>query len=105
MPYCSIFVYLLSDKVHPEAAEISTILHQNNFINWGVLGVLVSYTIARGIKIVVGGSLGGFRVFLGCLGGSTLVKGVLLDSYNLKYKSPFPLWKSSLAPDLVLNTT
>ena len=53
MPYCSIFVYLLSDKVHPEAAEISTILHQNNFINWGVLGVLVSYKIAREIKLVL----------------------------------------------------
>ena len=63
MPFCGIFLYLLPDKRHPGAAEISTILHQNYFIFLGVLGVLVSYTIARGIKIVVGGSLGGFRFF------------------------------------------
>ena len=53
MPFCSIFVYLLSDKRHPGAAAISSILHQNNFIIWGVLGVLVSYKISRGIKLVV----------------------------------------------------
>ena len=53
MPFCSIFVYLLPDKRLPGAAEISTILYQNNFIIWGVLGVLVSYKMTRGIKIVV----------------------------------------------------
>ena len=65
MPFCGIFLYLLPDKRHPGEAEISIILHQNYFIFWGVLGVLVSYTIARGIKIVVGGSLGGLRFFWG----------------------------------------
>ena len=75
MPFCGIFWYLLPDKRHPGAAEISTILHQNDLIFLGDLGVLVSYTIARGIKIVVGGSLGGFRVFLGCLGGVNVGQG------------------------------
>ena len=68
MPFCSILLHLLPDKRHPRAAEISTILHQNYFKIWGVVGVLVSCEIARGIKLVVGrlterekGVFGGYR--------------------------------------------
>ena len=67
MPFSSILLHLLPYKRHPRAAEISIILHQNHFKIWGVLGVLVSYEITRGIKLVVGrvterekGGLGGF---------------------------------------------
>ena len=68
MPFCSIPIHLLPDKRHPRAAEISIILHQNHFKIWGVLGVLVSYEITRGIKLDVGrvterekGGFGGYR--------------------------------------------
>ena len=54
IPFCSILLYLLPDKRHPRAAEISTIPDQNNFLIFGVLGVLGSYEITRGIKLVVG---------------------------------------------------
>ena len=54
MPFSSILLHLLPYKRHPRAAEISIILHQNHFKIWGVLGVLVSYEITRGIKLVVG---------------------------------------------------
>ena len=53
MPFCSIPIHLLPDKRHPRAAEISIILHQHYFKIWGVLGVLVSYEITRGIKLDV----------------------------------------------------
>ena len=79
MPFCSIPIHLLPDKRHPRAAEISIILHQNHFKIWGVLGVLVSYEITRGIKLVVGRVTEKVKGFLGGIGGSTLVKGVLLD--------------------------
>ena len=54
MPFCSVPIHLLPYKRHPRAAEISIILHQNHFKIWGVLGVLVSYEITRGIKLDVG---------------------------------------------------
>ena len=44
---------------------------------WGILGVLVSYKIPRGIRMVVGRALKGFGevwVDLGGLGGSRVVK-------------------------------
>ena len=69
MPFCSILLYLLPDKRHPGAAEISTIIHQNNYIIWGVLGVLVSYKITRGVRLIVAVSLKGFRGVLGVFGG------------------------------------
>ena len=68
MPFSSILLHLLPYKRHPRAAEISIILHQNYFKIWGGLGVLVSYEITRGIKLVVGrlterekGGFGGYR--------------------------------------------
>ena len=79
MPFCSIPIHLLPDKRHPRAAEISIILHQNHFKIWGVLGVLVSYEITRGIKLVVGRLTEREKWGFGGIGGSTLVKGVLLD--------------------------
>ena len=68
MPFSSILLHLLPYKRHPRAAEISIILHQHYFKIWGVLGVLVSYEITRGIKLDVGrvtervnGVFGGYR--------------------------------------------
>ena len=73
MPFCSIPIHLLPDKRHPRAAEISIILHQNYFKIWGVLGVLVSYEITRGVTLVVRRVservYKGFRGVLGGLGG------------------------------------
>ena len=69
MPFCSILLHLLPDKRLPRAAEISTILHQNYFKIWGVLGVLVSYEITRGIKLVVGRLTEREKGGLGCFGG------------------------------------
>ena len=72
----------------------------------GDLGVLVSFKITRGIKLVVGrvteGVKGGLREFWGGLarfgGGS---KGVCLTLIG----HILPLWKSCITPDLVPNTT
>ena len=36
---------------------------------WGILGVLVSYKITRGVRSIVAVSLKGFRGVLGFLGG------------------------------------
>ena len=36
---------------------------------WGILGVLVSYKITRGVRLIVAVSLKGFRGFWGFLGG------------------------------------
>ena len=36
---------------------------------WGILGVLVSYKITRGVRLIVAVSLKGFRGVLGVLGG------------------------------------
>ena len=104
MPFCNILLYLVADKRHPGAAEISTIQYQNYSIIWGVLGVLVSYEIARVIELVVGSiteKVKGFWVFFwGGLEGSTLVEEVCLSPI-IHF---FPLWKSSTAQDLVPNT-
>ena len=66
-----------------------------------VLGVLVSFKITRGIKLVVGrvteGVKGGFGEFLGVPGGS---KGVYLTPLG----HVLPLWKSCRALNLVPNT-
>ena len=69
MPICSILLHLLPDKRHPRAAEISTIQHQNYFKIWGVLEVLVSYEITRGIKLVLGGLSEREKVGFGVFGG------------------------------------
>ena len=37
---------------------------------WGILGVLVSYKITRGVRLIVAVSLKGFRGVLGVFGGS-----------------------------------
>ena len=37
---------------------------------WGILGVLVSYKITRGFRLIVAVSLKGFRGVLGVFGGS-----------------------------------
>ena len=37
---------------------------------WGILGVLVSYKITRGVRLIVAVSLKGFRGVLGFFGGS-----------------------------------
>ena len=37
---------------------------------WGILGVLVSYKITRGFRLIVAVSLKGFRGVLGFFGGS-----------------------------------
>ena len=42
---------------------------------WGILGVLVSYKIPRGIRMVVGRALKGFGEVWGDLGGSRGVRG------------------------------
>ena len=67
----------------------------------GDLGVLVSFKITRGIKLVVGrvteGVKGGLREFWGGPGGS---KGVCLTPIG----HFLPLWKSCRALDLVPNT-
>ena len=67
----------------------------------GVLGVLVTYMITGGIKLVVGrftgGVKGGLREFWGGPGGS---KGVCLTPIG----HFLPLWKSCRALDLVPNT-
>ena len=67
----------------------------------GDLGVLVSFKITRGIKLVVGrvteGVKGGLREFWGGPGGS---KGVCLTPIG----HFLPLWKSRRALDLVPNT-
>ena len=36
---------------------------------WGILGVLVSYKITRGVRLIVAVSLKGFRGVLGVFGG------------------------------------
>ena len=54
VPVVIIIFQLLFDVRPPWAAEISTIKHLNNFINWAVVGVLVRYEITRGTKLVVG---------------------------------------------------
>ena len=56
---------------------------------WGVLGVLVTYMMTRGIELVVGrfteGVKGGLRDFKGGLGRSGGVKGGLLDPYRSRF--------------------
>ena len=56
---------------------------------WGILGVLMSYKIPRGIRMVVGRALKGFGEVWGDLGGSRGVRGGqgwskrgLLDPYR-----------------------
>ena len=55
----------------------------------GVLGVLVSYRITRGVKLVVGRVIeevkGVLREFWGGLGRSGGVKGGLLDPYRTRF--------------------
>ena len=81
IPFCSILLYLLPDKRHPKAAEISIILDQHNFIIFGVLGMLGSYEITRGIKLVIGRVTERIKGGLGGIWGLKLVKGVLLVLY------------------------
>ena len=70
MPFSSILLHLLPYKRHPRAAEISIILHQHYFKIWGVLGVLVSYEITRGVTLVVRRvSERVYKGFRGVLGG------------------------------------
>ena len=70
----------------------------------GVLGVLVSFKITRGIKLVVGrvteGVKGSLKAFWGCLRRSGGSKGVCLTPVG----HVLPLWKSFRALNLVPNT-
>ena len=72
---------------------------------WGILRVLVSCKITRGIKLVVGrvtervlGAWGCFGEFGGSEGGSRVVCLTHIGHF-------LPLWKSCTVPDLVPNTT
>ena len=87
MPFCSILLYLLPDKRHLRVAEISSILHQNHFIICGVFGVLMSYEIARRIKLVVWRVSRGSGGVLRDLGGSMLIKWVQFDPYRALFAS------------------
>ena len=64
--------------------------------DWGVLGVLVTYMITRGIKLVVGrfteGVKRGLREFWGVLVRSRGVKGVLLDPFRTRFAPLEVLW-------------
>ena len=64
--------------------------------DWGVLGVLVTYMITRGIKLVVGrfteGVKGGLREFWGFLVRYGGVKGVLLDPFRTRFAPLEVLW-------------
>ena len=64
--------------------------------DWGVLGVLVTYMITRGIKLVVGrfteGVKRGLRGFWGVLVRSRGVKGVLLDPFRTRFAPLEVFW-------------
>ena len=72
---------------------------------WAFLGVLVSYKITRGIKLVVGGVIERFWGGLGGLGGSRGVKGGSRGVCSTPIGHVLPLCKSFRSPDWVPNTT
>ena len=69
------------------------------------LGVLVSYKIPRGIRLVVWRVFERLWGFLGGLGGSGGVKGTSMRFCSTPIWHYLPLWKSCRRSDWVPNTT